>query len=42
MGALRGQIGVMHLIRAPSCKRHGFGGRHDGKSPPQGFAGLSD
>src|SRR5262249_39351379 len=32
MGALHGQIGVMHLVRAPSCKRHGLGGRHDGKS----------
>ena len=41
MGAVRGQISVMHLVRAPSCKRRGFRGRHDGKSSPQGFAGLS-
>src|SRR5438128_2019216 len=29
----------MHLVRAPSCKRRGFGGRHDGRSAPQGSAG---
>jgi hypothetical protein len=29
----------MHLVRAPSCKRRGFGGRHDGKSTPQDLAG---
>src|SRR5262249_46740654 len=39
IGTFRGQDYRMDLVRAPSCKRRGFGGRHNGKSPPQGCAG---
>src|SRR5262249_32485273 len=33
MCACRGQDYLMHLVRAPSCKRRGFGGRHTMAGP---------
>ena len=33
MRACRGQDYLMHLVRAPSCKRRGFGGRHTMAGP---------
>src|SRR5437660_37182 len=34
------RITPTHLVRAPSCKRRGFGRRDDGKLPPQGLCRI--